>query len=480
MNGIVSAVGAALGRGDRRRPACGQPVAGGLRGDRRGALARRACAARVGVCAARLAHLTAAAATSGRAHHATLGRRGQAFGAEGFFLPIYRSLHDARVRIIHDLSRERAAGDHRAGGLRPFRRGSRRSPPLPHRTGHVHPGRGGLAIVVVQQLLDQLRAASSSAASMHESSPPPRPHLVPRHPQADDGARVPTADSAAAASVAGGRRGPRTRPRLVLLPGTDRPCCTTCRSTWTEARSVALRSERRGEEHLVKVLCGLYADVGPRGDDRRQRRARASLDRRSDTWSRPCSRTSAGTHSPRGRTSRWRSTNADDDDAMREAARRRGHSCRDRAPSAGYDITLRASSRWHGPVDRPVATAGPGPALFRDAPFMVLDEPTAASDAANERAFLDTLRRTCCDRGILLITHRLFDGAARRSRVRPRRRADRRGGRSELNERGGLNAESTRLHEGCEARGYALPCGLLKPGKRRRLPDEAPPVARVI
>jgi ATP-binding cassette, subfamily B, bacterial len=46
-------------------------------------------------------------------------------------------------------------------------------------------------------------------------------------------------------------------------------------------------------------------------------------------------------------------------------------------------------------------------ALFRDTPFLILDEPTASLDAVAEEALvqeLDTLRRT---RGILLITHRL-------------------------------------------------------------------------
>ena len=46
-------------------------------------------------------------------------------------------------------------------------------------------------------------------------------------------------------------------------------------------------------------------------------------------------------------------------------------------------------------------------ALFRQAPFIVLDEPTAAADAENETAFLDQLRSTCRDRGVLLITHRI-------------------------------------------------------------------------
>ena len=46
-------------------------------------------------------------------------------------------------------------------------------------------------------------------------------------------------------------------------------------------------------------------------------------------------------------------------------------------------------------------------ALFRRAPFVVLDEPTAAADPANERIFFESLRQTCSDRGVLIITHKL-------------------------------------------------------------------------
>jgi ATP-binding cassette, subfamily B, bacterial len=88
-------------------------------------------------------------------------------------------------------------------------------------------------------------------------------------------------------------------------------------------------------------------------------------------------------------------------------------------------------------------------ALFRDAPFIILDEPTAAADAANERKFLEQLRSTCADRGVLLITHRMSTA----------RRADRTyvlrdgaivesGTHAELSARNGLYTELTRLYHG--------------------------------
>ncbi len=51
-------------------------------------------------------------------------------------------------------------------------------------------------------------------------------------------------------------------------------------------------------------------------------------------------------------------------------------------------------------------------ALLKDAPFLVLDEPTASVDPAAERDVLGALRRAATNRGVLLITHRLAGLAA--------------------------------------------------------------------
>jgi len=45
-------------------------------------------------------------------------------------------------------------------------------------------------------------------------------------------------------------------------------------------------------------------------------------------------------------------------------------------------------------------------AFFRDAPFVVLDEPTASLDARAEREIFDSVRRLFKDRAVLLISHR--------------------------------------------------------------------------
>jgi ATP-binding cassette subfamily B protein len=44
--------------------------------------------------------------------------------------------------------------------------------------------------------------------------------------------------------------------------------------------------------------------------------------------------------------------------------------------------------------------------FFRDAPFVILDEPTAALDAKAEHALFASLRELLSDRSVLLISHR--------------------------------------------------------------------------
>jgi ATP-binding cassette subfamily B protein len=45
-------------------------------------------------------------------------------------------------------------------------------------------------------------------------------------------------------------------------------------------------------------------------------------------------------------------------------------------------------------------------AFFRDAPFIILDEPTAALDARAEHELFDSIRTLCRGRSVLLISHR--------------------------------------------------------------------------
>ena len=71
-------------------------------------------------------------------------------------------------------------------------------------------------------------------------------------------------------------------------------------------------------------------------------------------------------------------------------------------------------------------------ALFRDCPFIVLDEPTASLDARAERELFEDIRGILPGRAVLLISHRFANvrsadhiyvlvGRARRRARRPRR-----------------------------------------------------------
>ena len=65
-------------------------------------------------------------------------------------------------------------------------------------------------------------------------------------------------------------------------------------------------------------------------------------------------------------------------------------------------------------------------AYLKDAPVLVLDEPTAQLDLATEAAVVDALGRLCRERTVLLVAHRLTTvAAARPGRPRLRRSGDR-------------------------------------------------------
>ena len=55
-------------------------------------------------------------------------------------------------------------------------------------------------------------------------------------------------------------------------------------------------------------------------------------------------------------------------------------------------------------------------ALFRDAPLVVLDEPTASLDPQAEAELYEAMSRTLVDRTVVLVTHR-FASARRADRI---------------------------------------------------------------
>jgi len=73
----------------------------------------------------------------------------------------------------------------------------------------------------------------------------------------------------------------------------------------------------------------------------------------------------------------------------------------------GYDTRL--GRRFHNGHDLSIGQwqrLALARAFFRNAPLVIMDEPTASLDARAESALFETMRRLFCDRAVLLISHR--------------------------------------------------------------------------
>jgi ATP-binding cassette subfamily B protein len=97
----------------------------------------------------------------------------------------------------------------------------------------------------------------------------------------------------------------------------------------------------------------------------------------------------------------------DDLDAVVAAATQAGaHDSLAKLPQ-GYETVL--GPEFHGGKELSVGQwqrVALGRAFFRDAPFIILDEPTAALDARAEHELFDGIRTLCQGRSVLLISHR--------------------------------------------------------------------------
>ncbi|MBJ7328674.1 MAG: ABC transporter ATP-binding protein [Solirubrobacteraceae bacterium] len=102
-----------------------------------------------------------------------------------------------------------------------------------------------------------------------------------------------------------------------------------------------------------------------------------------------------------------RAERMDDVEAIMEASRRGGaHDALSRLP-LGYETNL--GKEWIGGYDLSLGQwqrVALSRAFFRDAGFLVLDEPTASLDAKSEHELFEHVRRLADDRCLLLISHR--------------------------------------------------------------------------
>ena len=327
------------------------------------------------------------------------------FRAETYLMPRLRALFDERIQVVRDVSRRRLRAlvavqmlSALVGtGLLTF---------VIYLTlnGQVTVAELGVIAVCVQQLTNRLRLISSGLASLHEAS------LFTGDltsflsiPPAEDPARVHLEPGIEVTSV-------KVADVHFTYPGTDRSILRDISLTIPRGQVVALvGANGAGKTSLLKLLCGLYAPTGGEiqvtegGLDRPLERADLH-----DLVTAVFQDFGRYALSVRDNIVLGEPARAGEDSSMRFAAEQAGVLNLIEALPHGFDTVL--SREYEGGAELSVGQwqrIALARALFRRAPFVVLDEPTAAADPANERNFFESLRQTCSDRGVLIITHKL-------------------------------------------------------------------------
>ena len=133
----------------------------------------------------------------------------------------------------------------------------------------------------------------------------------------------------------------------------------------------------------------------------------------------------------------------DDLDGIVDAARRAGADAFIDALPDGYDTVL--GREFSGGYDLSIGQwqrVALARAFFRDAPFVILDEPTASLDARAESRLFDRMRELLAGRSVLLISHRFSSvRAADRIYVLDHGKVIEHGSHEQLMEAGGRYAE---------------------------------------
>jgi ATP-binding cassette subfamily B protein len=175
-------------------------------------------------------------------------------------------------------------------------------------------------------------------------------------------------------------------------------------------QTIALVGENgSGKTTLAKLLAGLYAptqgSVCWDGRDLRELATDSVADRVTMVLQHPIRWPRSA--SDNVRLGRHRRVDPDDRALLEAARQSRAHEVIERLPD-GWRTLL--SSEYRGGRDlsggqwqRLAVARG----LYRDAPVVIWDEPTAPLDAKAEHAVYESLRRLARDRTVILITHRL-------------------------------------------------------------------------
>jgi len=269
-------------------------------------------------------------------------------------------------------------------------------------TGRISAADAGVAAVAVQQLGSRLRALDGSAGNLHECS------LF-----LDDLVSFLGLRQAVAADRPSDPA-PASFRRLAMegvsfsYPGTARPVLRDVSIEIGGDEVVALvGTNGSGKTTLAKILCGLYAptsgrvlwdgtDVG-RCDPAQVRRGVAAIFQDFVHYE----------LSGRDNVGLGDVGRIDDLSAIRQAARLAGADDAIAGLPDGYDSRL--SRAYEGGAELSIGQwqrVALARAFFRDAPFLVLDEPTAALDAEAEHELFESLRTLQRGRAVLLISHR--------------------------------------------------------------------------
>jgi ATP-binding cassette subfamily B protein len=324
----------------------------------------------------------------------------RAYGTAQFLRVRYDRLYDERIRELRSLARRRT-GRSLIGSLSStaVTAGTVLLLAFLYVDGRIDLATTGAAVFGLYQLGGRLRSLHFSAASMYESVVFVRDYasfleLRPDEPN--------------------GRGAPRTFGRLVVdgvtfaYPDTDRQALDAVSLEINAGEVVALVGENgSGKTTLAKIIAGLYrpqagrvlwdgVDVAELDPDE-LRASIAVIFQDFERYLLPA-RENVGM----GRHERI----ADVDAVVAAAERADADDFLARLPegyetmlgrefSGGYDLSI---GQWQR-----VALAR---AFFRDAPFVILDEPTAALDARAESRLFERLRELLEGRSVLLISHR--------------------------------------------------------------------------
>ena len=371
----------------------------------------------------------------------------RAFNLAAFLRRRYERLYDERIAELRSLARRRM-GRSLLGSLvsAGVTAGTVAALSYLFVTDRMSLAATGAAVFGLYQLSARLRAMSFSATSLYEATLFVRDYtsFLELEPSLDG---------------AGLRDAPRGFQHMAAhgvtfsYPDSDRPAVDDVSLEIRAGEVVALVGENgSGKTTLAKLLAGLYrpdrgritwdgvdlADV----DAETLRRSVAVIFQDFERYLLPA----------RENIGLGRSERIGDVEAIVEASRRADadsflaqlpeayETTLGREFSGGYDLSI---GQWQR-----VALAR---AFFRDAPFVVLDEPTAALDARAESELFERLRELLRGRSVLLISHRFSSvRSADRIYVLELGRVVEAGSHDELMARGGLYAELFTL----QARAY--------------------------